>query len=94
MEGQGMDLYKIAEQGRKRRERIRKLLAEYRGKTMMWQRQDGSYFILSKSTKKEGYQLTYFLKDEPLSDMIRKDFCDDDFINELAIHRCKLVEVI
>jgi len=73
---------------------VKKILNDNYGKTMQWIKNERTFYILSISAKKSGYQLTYFLDDEPVSDRIRESFTDNDFIEELALSESYLNKII
>lgn len=64
------------------------------GKTTLWKKHNNDFFILSRSTKKNGYQLTCFVDNKPVSDRIRGSITHDDFINELVINDVDLMKVV
>ena len=74
--------------------RVKDTLTAYEGCSMLWQKTDTSFYILSKSVKEEGFQLTYFFNNEPISDKIRDHFLHRDIVEELALNDCTLKEVI
>lgn len=72
---------------------IQMILNKYKGHTLKWHKSDRCFYILSKSTKKEGFQLTYFINNKPVSDRIRSNYLDDDFIEDLVVNNCELEKV-
>lgn len=73
---------------------VKHTLTENEGKTMLWIKNNRCFYILSKSAKKEGYQLTYFIDNKPVSDRIRINCLDDDIVNDLVINECYLKGVV
>ena len=67
---------------------IKNTLHENYGLATQWKKDNDSFYILSKSAKKAGYQLSYFHKLIPQGDMFRVDYMDKDFIHELNINDC------
>lgn len=61
-----------------------------KSKTTLWKNKDDCFFILSPSAKKEGYQLTFFNNNSPISDQIRETPNHIDFINELIVNNVQL----
>ena len=82
------ELDKLLAQYEENDRRIKKTLQKKYGLAIQWRKDNDSFYILSKSAKKEGYQLTYFYKQTPQSDIFRVDYMDKDFIHELNINNC------
>ena len=74
-------------------EEIKNILKRYKGKTLKWSKNDNCFYVLSKSAKENGFQLTYFINQEPVGDCIRNSYINNDFIERLTINNCKLEKV-
>lgn len=73
---------------------VKEILNEHRENATLWIKNENSFYILSKSAKEEGYQLTYFINNEPISDKIRVDLLDCSIVEELALNDCFLKRVV
>jgi len=81
-----MLLTKLLEENERKTDYLKEVLENNIGNTISWIKNERVFYILSISAKQKGYQLTCFLDGKPISDQIRMNFLDDDFINELVIN--------
>ena len=84
------ELEKLAYEYEQSEKEITNILIAGNGLISKWEKDNQSYYILSKCAKKSGFQLTLFKNDKPVFDMIRNTCCDKDFIDELVINECTL----
>lgn len=76
-----------------REERIKREINMKAGEVTRWKKNSKSYYILSPSAKeKNGFQLTFFFEDVPVSDKVRYSKTDFDIVMELAQNDCYLIE--
>ena len=87
-------LERLAIEYDEKRNAIKDVLSNNKGKATQWIKNDRCFYILSKCAKKEGYQLTFFIDNEPISDKIRSQYLDRDFVEELAINECFLYKSV
>lgn len=86
------ELEKLAYEYEQSEKEINNILTTYNGLISQWEKDNQSYYILSKCAKKLGFQLTLFKNNTPIFDMIRTSCNDKDFIDELIINECKLIK--
>ena len=84
------ELEKLAYEYEQSEKEITNILIAGNGLISKWEKDNQSYYILSRCAKRSGFQLTLFKNNKPIFDMIRNICCDKDFIDELVINECTL----
>ena len=84
------ELEKLAYEYEQSEKEIINILIAGNGLISKWEKDNQSYYILSRCAKRSGFQLTLFRNDMPQFHMIRNTCCDKDFIDELVINECTL----
>lgn len=86
-----VEFEKWAAEQDKKRNNIKSLLNHLKFIPSLWKKDDNSFYIVSKSAKKENsLQLTYFYKDQPISDIVRDINDISDIVEELYLSESKI----